>query len=284
MQVTLPNFILAWYFSPASLPHRIAHPPRTARITSAPSTTDALPSSTTETEAEAESGTEVSNLTEPSTTTIETPGDLRLSSELFSAFESSLLERGIELRFFAGSWDGFDPPCALALGAGQHEERSGAVRKCYDLVMSAETIYEPSNLESLLRVLRLACASTNPNADSGSLANALERTSLDPAPSSQLSEPQTETQTSNEQEIGNGNGSKSKSASASKNATLCLIAAKVLYFGVGGGVEAFRAAVGASGKFEGAPDGKESTRGWTEIVRRVREGVGRVVLSVGWTA
>lgn len=51
--------------------------------------------------------------------------------------------------------------------------------------------------------------------------------------------------------------------------TLCLIASKVLYFGVGGGVEPFRSDVLAH-------------RGWCKHVRSFTAGVGRSVLQIGW--
>ena len=51
--------------------------------------------------------------------------------------------------------------------------------------------------------------------------------------------------------------------------SLCLIAAKVLYFGVGGGVEEFTHAVSKRG-------------GKTDVVLERREGVGRKILSLRW--
>ena len=50
---------------------------------------------------------------------------------------------------------------------------------------------------------------------------------------------------------------------------IALVAAKVLYSGVGGGLDAFRAEVETSG-------------GWSEVVRSHAAGVGRAVLQVGW--
>lgn len=51
--------------------------------------------------------------------------------------------------------------------------------------------------------------------------------------------------------------------------TLCLIAAKVLYFGVGGGTQAFHHEL-------------EKHNGWSTPCRQVTSGVGRVVLRVGF--
>lgn len=50
---------------------------------------------------------------------------------------------------------------------------------------------------------------------------------------------------------------------------LCLVAAKVLYFGVGGGVQEFVRAV-------------EGENGTLRIVWEHREGVGRIIMQVGW--
>lgn len=57
---------------------------------------------------------------------------------------------------------------------------------------------------------------------------------------------------------------------ACRDETLCLVAAKVLYFGVGGGVNAFEEAM-------------RLTNGWTKAIRRHTAGVGRVVLSCGFS-
>ncbi|PWN40460.1 hypothetical protein IE81DRAFT_293389 [Ceraceosorus guamensis] len=62
-----------------------------------------------------------------------------------------------------------------------------------------------------------------------------------------------------------------KASSTHTPGTLALISAKVLYFGVGGGVHAFRQSI-------------ESAGGWSNEVRKVTSGVGRCVLSIGWSA
>lgn len=53
--------------------------------------------------------------------------------------------------------------------------------------------------------------------------------------------------------------------------SMCLIASKVLYFGVGGGIEPFRSEVLAH-------------RGWCKQVRSFTAGVGRGVLQIGWSS
>jgi protein-histidine N-methyltransferase len=58
-------------------------------------------------------------------------------------------------------------------------------------------------------------------------------------------------------------------AAGNQRQALCLVAAKVLYFGVGGGIPDFMQAVSASG-------------GTVNVVREHREGVGRQILEVHW--
>jgi len=53
------------------------------------------------------------------------------------------------------------------------------------------------------------------------------------------------------------------------NSTLCLVAAKVLYFGVGGGVDAFVRELEIQG-------------GWHSLKRTQVMGVGRAVIQAGW--
>ena len=54
-----------------------------------------------------------------------------------------------------------------------------------------------------------------------------------------------------------------------RKTTLCLVAAKVLYFGVGGGIDAFLHEL-------------EHSRGWHAKQHEQVSGVGRVVLQIGW--
>lgn len=61
-----------------------------------------------------------------------------------------------------------------------------------------------------------------------------------------------------------------RDAGLSDKSTLALVAAKVLYFGVGGGVEAFQREMSVQG-------------GWCRQVRSFTSGVGRVILQVGWS-
>ena len=57
---------------------------------------------------------------------------------------------------------------------------------------------------------------------------------------------------------------------------LCLVAAKVLYFGVGGGVSEFTKLIETPVKTTGRPRGK------VEIVLERNVGVGRKVMNVQW--
>ncbi|CAE6466380.1 unnamed protein product [Rhizoctonia solani] len=128
-------------------------------------------------------GTHAFNITEP--------GDLAFTPTLLSAFLNSLASHRIEFRFFSGPWDGFTPTTP------------------YDLVLTSETIYQPTSLPSLVRLLRDA---TGPSGR-------------------------------------------------------CLVAAKMVYFGVGGGIREFEQAL-------------EKGRGSARCVWEQREGVGRSIMQV----
>lgn len=185
--VTLPNILLAWYMSPASLSYR-----------SSISLDDEL---------------EHHPETDPTR-----PSTLPLPPALKKAFQVSLAELDIELRFFYGSWQTFHPDPQ-------------------DVVLTSETIYRSDVLESLIRVLKESSKSAT-------------------------DEPQSEAETF---------GLEKK---LSLNSTLryrCLIAAKVLYFGVGGGVSDFVQSV------EGKGLGK------VETVWEKKVGVGRKIMNVQWS-
>lgn len=107
----------------------------------------------------------------------------------------------------------------------------------YDIVLTSETIYRNDSLPALLNLMEAACgaAPTLDNETSG-----LHISVRSPASSS-----------------------------------LCLVAAKVLYFGVGGGVSDFINAV------EGT-DKAERKRGTVETVWERNSGVGRRIMRVKW--
>lgn len=151
--------------------------------------------------------------------------NLSISSALKSAFQASLEDYHIDLRFFAGSWGGFD----VSLTGGR-----------YDIVLTSETIYRQDGLDALIRLMRAACG--GPSGHDGGLGEvAQQKLSLDSA-----------------------DGPASSSY-------MCLVAAKVLYFGVGGGVSEFvRAVEGTAGK------------GNVKTVWEKRAGVGRTIMQVEW--
>ncbi|KAF8594403.1 hypothetical protein BDV93DRAFT_565456, partial [Ceratobasidium sp. AG-I] len=209
--VTLPNIILVWFFSKAAEAYRATLPPPSPKISNKPLPDVAnltLESVTEEDEDEVESS-EVPPTQDPETVTSSQaytldpsePGELTFSPALQSAFLASLDEHRIKIRLFSGPWDKYDVPKVL----GSTESQS------YDLVLTFETIYQPSSLPSLVRLLREATGSTG----------------------------------------------------------TCLVAAKLVYFGVGGGIKEFEKAMG-----EGEAKGK------MESVWEQREGVGRSILKV----
>lgn len=142
--------------------------------------------------------------------------NLPLPLALKSAFQASLEEHNVTLRFFSGSWEGFDP-------------------SPFDLVLTSETIYRPDGLLPLIRLMR---AAAGPSLEE--LAE--QKLALD------------------------SRGSDEPKARPS----VCLVAAKVLYFGVGGGVSDFVRAVESTGK------------GRVTTVWQKKDGVGRRVMQVEW--
>ena len=128
--------------------------------------------------------------------------EVHLTPQLLQAFKASLETYRLRLRFFSGAWHAFD--LARAGGAPYH------------LVLTAETIYHPHALPSLVRLLQNACASG--------------------------------------EETG-----------------VCLVAAKTVYFGVGGGIVEFVRAVEACAR---------TVR--VETVWEISTGVSRKVMRVRW--
>lgn len=105
----------------------------------------------------------------------------------------------------------------------------------YDIVLTSETIYRTDSLSSLIRLLRAAC---------GCEAPSLQHLS------SSLS-----------------------SSSSDATSYLCLVAAKVIYFGVGGGLLEFLDAVYGSGDHRSFK---------AETVWESKDGVGRQIVRMGW--
>ncbi|KAA1476118.1 hypothetical protein DENSPDRAFT_784541 [Dentipellis sp. KUC8613] len=197
--ITLPNIILAWYMSPLSAAYRASAPPPASEP----------PTSATAGNDDADASVEA----DPSVA-----GELDFSPSLRAAFQASLAEHHIHLRFFTGAWDGFSVDKTLEPG------------KHYDVVLTSETIYRSESLPALLHVLRQASCGAGEEDIAARAANL----SLEGGP------------------------------------YVCLVAAKVLYFGVGGGVEEFVDAVQVGGK------------GSVETVWERKVGVGRKVMKVTW--
>ncbi|CAE6452427.1 unnamed protein product [Rhizoctonia solani] len=166
--VTLPNIILVWFFSKAGEPYRATIPPPSPKPDSKklPDVSNLTLESVPE-EEEEEEGVEISDQSpmsfDPHAFKMTEPGDLAFTPSLRSAFLDSLAAHRIQLGFFSGPWDAFHPKAP------------------YDLVLTSETIYQPTSLPSLVRLLQEA---TNPTGK-------------------------------------------------------CLVAAKMVYFGVGGGIREF---------------------------------------------
>ncbi|KAJ1302362.1 hypothetical protein OPQ81_001176 [Rhizoctonia solani] len=193
--VTLPNIILVWFFSKAGEAYRATIPPPSPKPDSKSKLPDVsnltLESVPEEEEEEADTPEQAQISYDPHAFKVTEPGDLALTQALRTAFLDSLTSHRIELRFFSGPWDGFIPETS------------------YDLVLTSETIYQPTSLPSLVRLLRDA------------------------------------------------SGSSGK----------CLVAAKMVYFGVGGGIREFEQALKKGG-------------GIAKCVWEQREGVGRSILQV----
>ncbi|KAG8764620.1 hypothetical protein FRC12_007997 [Ceratobasidium sp. 428] len=205
--VTLPNMILVWLFSKAGEQFRATLPPTSPKPphSSLPDVSELTLNAILE-EEEDENGLlnppyDPRSQGQPSPRTIDptVPGDITLSEELRSVFLDSLREHKIDIRFFSGPWDKFHPQAILSDTLS------------YDLVLTSETIYQPTSLGSLVRLLRDA--------------------------------------------VGTGDH------------TICLVAAKLVYFGVGGGIKEFQRSLAI-----------DDIKGTTENVWDFVEGVGRSIL------
>ena len=157
------------------------------------------------------------------------PGGLTVTRALLDAFKASLDAHRVRLRFFAGGWSTL-PECLARQGGSGSESPPPP----YDIVLASETIYRTDALGSFLGVLRTATATGTTTTATPTAAS---------APPGDVGEV--------------------------RNPPLCLVAAKVLYFGVGGGVQAFVSAV-------------EREHGTVRTVWEHREGVGRVIMRVEW--
>ncbi|KAH8102261.1 hypothetical protein BXZ70DRAFT_890820 [Cristinia sonorae] len=108
----------------------------------------------------------------------------------------------------------------------------------YDLVLTSETIYRMESLPSLVHLLRTACIGEDAGDADSSLAKSTSALTLSPS-----SDPYT-----------------------------CLVAAKLVYFGVGGGVSEF------------TNDVERAARGRVETVWEQDSGVKRKIMRIRWSA
>lgn len=159
------------------------------------------------------------------------PGELPISPALISAFQRSLNDYGVELRFFSGSWESFN----IRAAGGK-----------YDVVLTSETIYQMDSLPSLLDLLWRACTEED-------------------EPLEKLAEAKLT--------IGADTDVENKSCAD----YLCIVAAKLVYFGVGGGVREFVDAVES-----GIPTDHARPKGRVETIWKMEEGVKRNVMRVHW--
>ncbi|EGC44612.1 conserved hypothetical protein [Histoplasma capsulatum var. duboisii H88] len=180
--------------------------------------------------------------------------DLDIDHALLSNFRKDLHARGISLSFISGAWspafvDLALPNCPPASPSSQR-------RRTHLLILASETIYSPSSLrsfsETLLALLRcgrgLGFTSTSASASSPQIEPAAE-----PVVTDKNTPPDCKAK--------------------------ALIAAKEVYFGVGGGVDEFLRVMRDHGRREGQIGGGDgfSVKVRTEVRN---EGVGRVVLEV----
>ncbi|KAG8831889.1 hypothetical protein FRC18_005809 [Serendipita sp. 400] len=276
--VTLPNIILAWYSSNAAAQYRQSLPPEPPSPTSRSST----PRIIEEEEETGEdqltpSGAEAAVGKEDTTSRkeVEKPGDLDITPQMLTAFHQSLSQHNIELRFSAGSWESFDPRSQTDISGPDRGKSEGVnltrgtdppsdVAPPYDLIITSETIYRTSNVPSLLSVLRNASTnhvgSDKPVLRSPTILSSLTRQWHLPTPPSPPDyHGDWEEQPSNITET-----------RSSTRTSMVLVAAKILYLGVGGSIIEFESI--ARG------DGARVETVWERNV-----GVGRKILRLSWS-
>ncbi|THV05094.1 hypothetical protein K435DRAFT_826596 [Dendrothele bispora CBS 962.96] len=195
--VTFPNILLAWYMSPASASFR---------------------STVSDANQSGENDSPIFPPPDPSS-----PAEIPITTEMKAAFETSLREYRIIIRFFSGSWNTFDL------------ERTGGK---YDIVLTSETIYRVDSLPSLLDLLFNACK-----------------------PAASVTPPDPDTT--------------SRLVLSSEPSYLCLVAAKVFYFGVGGGTTEFVQAVEQSRDRNGQ-------KAEVKTVWEKNTGVKRKIMQLAW--
>ncbi|KAL1728099.1 hypothetical protein EV714DRAFT_215928 [Schizophyllum commune] len=167
------------------------------------------------------------------------PGDIHITPTLKAAFLSTLAERNIEIELVSGSWENLL----------RERFQDSTPQSAYDLVLTSETIYRTESLDALVGIMRAACLAGAQAASAGSRSTGAGSSSTDPAA---------------------GSSSVPARDISLSGKPLCLVAAKVLYFGVGGGVPDFVRAV------------EDGGLGHVGTVLERTKGVGRKVLRVEW--
>ncbi|RXK41879.1 hypothetical protein M231_00878 [Tremella mesenterica] len=165
--------------------------------------------------------------------------NLDLTPELLTAFLDLLRENHLELRFSSGDWSG--------LAEELIDEKK------YDLVLTAETIYSEGSVVPLLDVLR----------NSTKLRSDEVLATVD-------NESHVVGDNTLEEGIGRLKVADDWVVGLGRRESVILLAAKVLYFGVGGGLQSFIELV-------------EGTGGWSNSVKEWTKGVSRRVIRIGWT-
>ncbi|KAL0959360.1 hypothetical protein HGRIS_014614 [Hohenbuehelia grisea] len=186
------------------------------------------------------------------------PGELHITPELKTAFLASLRSLGISIRLFAGAWESFDLDQIWAPSSSQ--PNGSGMSPSYDLVLTSETIYRMDSLPSLISLLRRASGAEPSPATAKAIDNAGTLANLVDA----------QLRVDNHGDTGSAGSTR-----LSAPDHVCLVAAKVLYFGVGGGVAEFVRAV------EGGAD-RDIGQGSVSTVWEKNGGVGRCIMRVSW--
>lgn len=168
------------------------------------------------------------------------PGDLSLTPALIAAFVASLKAYQIDLKFSSGSW--------ATLNVGSSMTHRGP----YDILLTSETIYRMDSLSSLVDLM--SRATVRPTPENGSIVESLEdaTSKISLSPSSGVVDLQI----------------------LASEPYLCLVAAKLVYFGVGGGVR----------EFVNEVEGRSAGRGKVQTIWVQNQGIKRSVMRVVWEA
>jgi protein-histidine N-methyltransferase len=170
------------------------------------------------------------------------PGELPITPALLAAFRATLDEQKIRLRFFSGAWDSFD----VSAAGGR-----------YELVLTSETIYQITALPALVKLLHdVSVGVGGDSREAGDEGGGAD----DEASLAELA--------------------RSKLDLGQDRSCVCLVAAKVLYFGVGGGVPDFVNTV--SSGVCGSSGEENPAIGTVQVVMERKAGVGRQIMRVSW--